>query len=434
MTDHLRFRLLAAESVDTVLPVADATELARHLEGCTTCMAELRALRSDHRRLGDLGPMDVPTGMRQAVLLRARHGDRPRPWLLLAAAMLLLLALGAALLAAGAILRTNRIQLTQAWQAIPADALGSGASASRIRAITSTGAGFFAVGSAGGKAAVWWSEDGRAWLVSTDLPDGDGAELAVVEVGGPGLIAAGRSGRAAAIWVSGDGRTWRAAGPAADVADLSINALAQGPLGWLAIGAGLGQRGTSGVAVSSADGERWTRTDPPDERGRPIPPLLTGGAMPDGRWAVVTSLESGGSSNTYASIDGLTWTVAPELAPMNGLGGFVSFRDRIVAFNLRSTLVRSSPDAVAWSEGFIPADPGEAIETITVLRTDQVALLGTGRSGPLVLRSSDAQAWTRDAIPGEAARSTAYDMAALGRVEVVVGIRDGVSAIWIRER
>lgn len=430
MTDHMRFRLLAAESVDTVLPVADATELARHLEGCPTCLAELQAMRSDHRRLGDLGSMDVPVEMRQAILLRARHGDRPRPWLLLAAAALLLVALGAALLVAGAILRTNRIQLTLDWQAIPADALGSGASASRIRAITSTAAGFFAVGSAGGKAAVWWSEDGRAWFASTDLPDGDGAELAAVELGGPGLIAAGRSGRGPAIWVSADGRTWRPADPASDTTDLSINTIAQGPLGWLAIGTGLGPRGTSGVAVASADGERWTRADPID-RGRPIPPLQTGGAMPDGRWAVVTLFEAG---DTYTSTDGLVWTAAPELREMGGLGGFVPFRDRIVAFNLRSTTVRRSLDAVAWSEVSIPADSTEEIETITVLRTDEVALLGTGRSGPLVLRSSDAQAWTRDAIPGGAARSTAYDMAALGRVEVVVGIRDGVSAIWIRER
>lgn len=433
MTDHMRFRLLAAESVDTVLPVADATELARHLEGCTTCMAELQALRSDHRRLGDLGSMDVPAEMREAVLLRARHGNRPRPWLLLAAAALVLLAMGAALLVAGAILRTNRLQLTEAWQAIPADALGSGASASRIRAITSTGAGFFAVGSAGGRAAVWWSEDGRAWFLSTDLPDGEGAELAAIEVGGPGLIAAGRSGRATAIWVSADGRTWRPADPASDVADLSINTIAQGPLGWLAIGSGLGPRGTSGVVVVSADGERWTRTDPL-ENGNPILPLQTGGAMPDGRWAVVTHLAAEGASGTYASIDGLAWTAAPELGAMNGLGGIVPFRDRLVAFNLRSTTVRWSRDAVAWSEASIPADSTEAIETITVLHTDEVALLGTGRSGPLVFRSSDAQAWTRDAIPGEAGRSTGYDMAALGRVEVVVGIRDGVSAIWIRER
>jgi hypothetical protein len=162
--------------------------------------------------------------------------------------------------------------------------------------------------------------------------------------------------------------------------------------------------------------------------------MQTGGAMPDGRWAVVTSQESGGPSGTYASIDGLAWTAAPELAEMNGLGGFVPFRDRIVAFGLRSSTVRWSTDAVAWSDVSIPADPTEAIETVTVLSTDEVALLGTGRSGPLVLRSGDAQAWTRDAIPGEAGRSTAYDMAALGQVEVVVGISAGVSAIWIRER
>jgi hypothetical protein len=433
MTDHMRFRLLAAESVDVVLPVADAADLARHLEGCATCTAELQALRSDYRRLGDLGSMDVPAEIREAVLLRARRGDRPRPWLLLAAAALVLLALGAALLAAGAILRSNRLQLTEAWQAIPADALGSGASASRVRAITSTAAGFFAVGSAGGKAAVWWSEDGRAWFVTTDLPDGDGAELAAVELGGPGLIAAGRSGRASAIWVSADGRTWSPADPASDVADLSINTIAPGPLGWLAIGAGLGPRGTSGVAVASADGARWTRTDPLD-LGRPIPPLQTGGAMPDGRWAVISSLEAGDNTGPYTSIDGLAWTAAPELAEMRGLGGFVAFRDRTVAFNLRSTTVRWSRDAVAWNDASVPAESGEAIETITVLHSDEVALLGTGRSGPLLLRSSDAQDWTRDDISGEAGRSTAYDMATLGRVEVVVGIRDGVSAIWIRER
>jgi hypothetical protein len=50
-----------------------------------------------------------------------------------------------------------------------------------------------------------------------------------------------------------------------------------------------------------------------------------------------------------------------------------------------------------------------------------------------VLRSANGTTWQREILASRG-RSTAYDIANLGGVEVVVGILDGAGVVWIRKR
>ncbi|OGO56565.1 MAG: hypothetical protein A2Z32_00835 [Chloroflexi bacterium RBG_16_69_14] len=104
MTDHERFRLLAAAAIDGTLTPAEMRDLGAHLAACPVCRAEERALRMDNQLLvSALTPVPVGPGVR-AVVVRTAKGRRQRNgWPLLAAAALLILAaVAAALLAGGA--------------------------------------------------------------------------------------------------------------------------------------------------------------------------------------------------------------------------------------------------------------------------------------------------------------------------------------------
>ena len=431
MIDHLEMRTLAATSIDGPLPPADQATLEHHLFGCPACRDLLRNLRSDQRRLADLGEMPVEARTREVVLAEAR-GMRPvRPWVLLAAAALLLVAMTVALVVAGAILRSQRLELTDQWQGIPAVALGGGA-ASRIRAITATADGLFAVGSIGSRAAVWTSADGSTWDVISDLPGGNGAELMTIAAGGPGLIAAGRSGSGPGIWLSADGRSWRAAEPPAVVQQLSINELVAGPGGWLAIGGAIDETGMHGMALTSEDGLTWERSKPIDTPYG-MPPLQTGWALPDGGWEAVATFPSSGGSGIYVSDDGITWTETPASASLERIGGTTSFRSRLFVFGLESRTVQTSADAITWNNVAVPVAASEALAGLTTLQGAEIVLLGSTERAPLLLRSIDGTTWRREVFEF-GGRATAYDMASLGQVEVVVGIQGGLGAVWIRER
>lgn len=146
-----------------------------------------------------------------------------------------------------------------------------------IRAVTSTGSGWVAVGKGGSwfnpRAAVWRSRDGLAWtLVDVDAPalsevTWNPAMERLIAVGdGPGVLVS-----------SDDGASWQWV---PDQPDL----LARGADGWAATMRGVvaldkggfvavGERGcrdsfgTCLVAWTSTEGRRWSSQDPPDSSG-----------------------------------------------------------------------------------------------------------------------------------------------------------------------
>jgi len=97
MTDHGRYRLLAAAHAGGQLSREEAVELEAHLDTCAACRSELALLRRDHARVaGVLGPIPVSSDVRSAVAAAARGRRRSSPWLMLGTAAVLLTSLGGA--------------------------------------------------------------------------------------------------------------------------------------------------------------------------------------------------------------------------------------------------------------------------------------------------------------------------------------------------
>ncbi len=126
--------------------------------------------------------------------------------------------------------------------------------------------------------AIWTSTDARAWHLVAPL---DGAEpgetsgLRAIVAGGPGLVAVGAAETGAPVWVSSDGLAWTRAPAAGWPARSGLTSVARGPGGTLAA------CGSSDVHVDQVPG-----------------------------FARGTQL--------WASPDGLTWTMAADLASLAG--------------------------------------------------------------------------------------------------------------------
>jgi hypothetical protein len=108
MIDHRRSLVLAATALDWPLAAAERAALEEHLASCGSCSRTARALGHDAARIQMLPQHDAPARVRSIVLDAA--ADRPRvthhsPWLLLAAAMLLVGALIGGTLTVGALVR-----------------------------------------------------------------------------------------------------------------------------------------------------------------------------------------------------------------------------------------------------------------------------------------------------------------------------------------
>jgi hypothetical protein len=106
MNEHARYLELATAGIDFLLSPTDEAQVRHHLARCESCRASLEAIRADGRGLTSLASeIPVPSRVRVSVL-GAALADRPsgllnRP-LLVVALVLLLVALAAATVTAGA--------------------------------------------------------------------------------------------------------------------------------------------------------------------------------------------------------------------------------------------------------------------------------------------------------------------------------------------
>jgi hypothetical protein len=289
-----------------------------------------------------------------------------------------------------------------------------------------------AVGSAGGRAAVWRSIDGATWEPQTSLPEGDGAELLDVETDGSTLVATGRSAAGTAIWASRDGgRTWLAAGPPAALVGATIHDVSVFDGGWLAVGGAITARGVRGAAWTSADGRTWDLSLPESPEGW-FPVLRSVTRLRDGAWLAVSGVES--TDAPYVSRDGRSWTgSSPNLSGTNAYRGVVVHGPRLIGIPRRGTIPWWSDDGSSWMEAAMPGSLTGSLEAVMVLG-DEIVIVGGGRGGPLLLRSTDGMTYTADVLDARPVAATAYDGASLEGIEVVVGIRDGIGAIWVRRR
>jgi hypothetical protein len=101
MTDHERFRMLAAQRLDGTLTADEVAELEGHFATCGDCRREALAMARDHRLVTNaLEAVPVSPRVRANVLAAAQGRREQAPWRLLAAAALLVLGgLGVAALA-----------------------------------------------------------------------------------------------------------------------------------------------------------------------------------------------------------------------------------------------------------------------------------------------------------------------------------------------
>ena len=192
-----------------------------------------------------------------------------------------------------------------------------------------------AVGSVGGRAAVWWSTDGLAWQRPALEPEAfpDGATLAdvVADPVSGGFVAVGGVANVAAAWVSPDGESWSPAvvdpGPAMEIVGFTR-------LGLIAFGTGTGTgtgapSGAGGadpveetVAWQSFSGERWLRAvDDPDLCARPGGERVVA-VVDAGREVQALVEREGQGTELWRTTDGLFWSLRPgagtELLPAQG--------------------------------------------------------------------------------------------------------------------
>lgn len=210
-----------------------------------------------------------------------------------------------------------------------------------------------AVGSSGGRPAVWWSGDGRSWAPA-DLPaemlGGDARidDVAADPVSG-GWSAVGANGGRAAVWVSFDGERWATAevddGP-------PMTTVASTSIGLIAVGTG-----TEGAAAwQSFSGERWLRAvDDPEVFARPGAQRVVDVVDAGGQLQVVVERDGAGTE-LWRSADGVVWSAAP--LPEGGLlpAGGASRAGAATALGASTVVVGSDikhdgADASMWLSG-----------------------------------------------------------------------------------
>lgn len=220
-----------------------------------------------------------------------------------------------------------------AWQRHSVPVPESSDVAERMTTVVASKRGYLAGGSAGPElfdrhARFWTSIDGRDWRPVPDDPVAfENSEVRAITTAGDGFVAVGVVGPAqepsgAVAWTSADGVTWTRVDDPSFVDGITV-AVVRAPFGGLvAVGSDLDRR--EAVAWTSPDGHRWTRA--PSESSRQHP----GGYawMTDAISMADTVIAIGeyqglqrGTATSWVSRDGLRWDRARS-APVQEQGEF----------------------------------------------------------------------------------------------------------------
>jgi hypothetical protein len=274
------------------------------------------------------------------------------------------------------------------------------------------GGGLVAVGATGSPdpadrvPSAWWTADGTAWRrAEVPLPAGAtrGTMSGLASVGGR-LVAVGWVGPAdatsAAVWISDDGRAWRA-GSVAGAATSSMRDVVAGAGGLLvAVGRDDGSDGEGDGAVwTSADGTAWHRIGTSGADGLGTQTLdrvvsLAGGGL----LAVGQEPEGAGTAaHVRRSADGSSWDDVRTDLPLDAeVSGLARRSDgRLVAVGSVSHAGRRQPrvwvaDAAgrSWEPQEAvgvagqPATPGVDLRGVAVAETTVAVGSVPGSTGP----------------------------------------------------
>lgn len=201
---------------------------------------------------------------------------------------------------------------------------------------------------------LWQSADGIAWRLAP-FPE-DYVSLSALVAAGPGFVAGGARNKGAdpAIWTSPDGITWTSAGTLPDGGrapngdTLSVNAIAVGPDGIIALSAHAGMS-VIARAWASSDGRNWrVAADLSDEWFGLYSPIWTslgfltvGWTAPGVTPPAYPDPTISAQHNLLRSADGIHWDVMPTpvLSAGDGIGPFAVVADRMVAATVHAILV-----------------------------------------------------------------------------------------------
>ena len=250
----------------------------------------------------------------------------------------------------------------------------------------------------------------------------DRARMTSVVAGGPGFIAGGESyfedHTDAAVWLSNDGRAWaRVESPAFGegveaeaVASQWISDVAAGPLGIVAVGAAGALENWDAAVWISTDGQDWNRV--PDDAG-------TFGGEGDQTMRrvayfgdnVIAVGDADGQAASWISADGATWTRGQLTDPSGRLPSESMMTD-VVAAGPGLVAVGSidhearpaiwlSADGVSWSrvsdlpetDWLLYDSVGERTAMSIAASDAGLTAIGSSASGPFVWSSSDGLDW-----------------------------------------
>jgi hypothetical protein len=261
-------------------------------------------------------------------------------------------------------------------------------------------------------------------------------------------------GQAAAWQSEDDGQTWTRAS-VMSAADATMEAVARGPSGWVAVGsdgypgASTQMAGSRGMAVwRSTDGNAWERV--------PSSPALRGDAVPSHLVAGAASFIASGFvipghadvSPVWESADGRTWqrirTLQATAATVVGAGDAGWIAGGIAAGAEAAPGLWWSPDGVEWRRAVVqPAFLGTAAPVTIARIAGGWLAMGTDRSledQPRIVlwASTDGQTWQQLQVPGFFDLASGHTMTEGATTTLVFGERIDPTAAstrgfsWIR--
>jgi hypothetical protein len=424
MIGHGRAERLATESVDFELSGPDVTALAEHVAACVRCAAFLRGTREDAARLRHTPRVRAPLRVR-ATLAAAAYGRDSRPRgrssLLLVAALLLGLLIGAALVVGG-VVRPPRDAIFE-WTSVPVGRVASdGDAATRMHAVTWGRAGFVALGSTSDGPAVWVSRDGTTWSRADDLGASPDAVLVDVVPVATGYVALGHANGRTAAWESTDGFSWVSV-------DMSLV---------LGTGRAIAARAGDLVIVGShtaevGGGAAWIRPSGGVWRDATLPAPVDEGF--DFTRVASTSLGFLALGPALASSsDGETWAI--ESVPLSGsaVGADIAEGDGrlvIVGEDRGRPLVWVGRRPVDLEPVDVASARGSMVAVVYV--RGRFVAVGNGPDGGLAWASTDGRVWRRASRVERGASSRMVDVATDGERLIAVGAWGTEAAVWSHE-
>jgi hypothetical protein len=312
-----------------------------------------------------------------------------------------------------------------------------------------------------GSDAIWTSDDGRAWTLTsaTGLPKRSGDDVTVLKRTASGFIAAGTSRpngdrSSPVIFLSADGRRWTRLGAGqlqltagrGQVQDIRL-AAATGKLivvaGDVAPEAGGGVR-TGAAWLSDDGGRRWRAVTVP--RGHGAGGEFSAMAATANGFLLVrpATVDGRPAADVYRSGNGTDWTFAATLTTPDGFspglmnGGSAG---AVLAGQSGGSLTAfTSADGVRWRQ--VPVfgqAPAETVSGVAVTTAGAVIAAGApGRQQLItVSRAADVAGMAKvslSVIPGAVEPALTVDAVAAqgaqGRQQVAVGSANGFPAAW----